>query len=312
MSIRKIPYSSHEQWLATRRQYIGGSDAAAVLGMNPYSSPLAVWSEKVGTVEPFEGNIKTQLGSRMEAFVAELFTEKTGKRVRRVNYTLVSDKYPFACANIDREIVGEDSLLECKFTNSRFNVRQFKSGEFPDMWYCQVQHYLAVTGREKAFLAVLSECKDFHVFEIPRDEEDIQAMMEQEEHFWNDYVVPKIQPPADESEATSRILAAMYPSDDGREITLDLDEELLARRKVLKDTEKTIRDELAGIDNTIKQQIGSASTAVCGAYKISFKEQSTSGLDRQKILIDFPTLDFKNYATRARVLRVSAAKEKTA
>ena len=91
-----------------------------------------------------------------------------------------------------------------------------------------------------------------------------------------------------------------------------VDEELLARRKVLKDSEKTIRDELNGIDNEIKAKIGSASTAVCGAYKISFKEQSTSGIDRKRIAKDFPTLDFKNYATRTRVLRVSSPKEKSA
>ena len=104
----------------------------------------------------------------------------------------------------------------------------------------------------------------------------------------------------------------MFPHDDGSEIILDVDEELLARRKILKDSEKSIRDELTGIDNELRAKIGNATYGICGPYKVSYKEQSTSGLDRQKILIDFPTLDFKNYATRARVLRVSAAKEKTA
>lgn len=312
MSIRKLAYSDHDEWLQIRKNYIGGSDAGAIMGMNPFASPFSVWAEKTGQAEPFAGNLKTKIGTQFEEFVARLFEEETGKRVRRCNYTLVRSEYPWACANLDREIIGEDAILECKFTNSHVNTVKFKNNEYPDRWLCQMMHYLAVTGRQKAYLAVLSECRDFHVFELERDEEDIQTLMEAEEHFWNDYILTGIQPPVDESEATSKALFEMFPHDDGSEVVLDLDEELLARRKVLKDSVKTMNDELAGIDNEIKAKIGSASTAVCGAYKISFREQATSGIDRKRISEDFPTLDFKNYATRARVLRVFSPKEKSA
>ena len=312
MSIRKIPYADHDEWLQIRHNYIGGSDAGAIMGMNPFASPFSVWAEKNGNAEPFAGNLKTKIGTQFEEFVARLFEEETGKKVRKCNFTLVNDEFPWACANLDREIVREDALLECKFTNSYVNTVKFKEGEYPTQWLCQMTHYLAVTGRKKAYLAVLSECRDFHIFELERDEEDIQALMETEKQFWNSYVVTGIQPPVDDSEATANTLSEMFPHDDGSEVILDVDEELLARRKVLKDSEKTIRDELIGIDNEIKAKIGSASTAVCGAYKISFKEQSTSGIDRKRIAEDFPTLDFKNYATRTRVLRVSSPKEKSA
>ena len=312
MSIRKIPYADHVEWLQIRKQYIGGSDAGAILGMNPFASPFSVWAEKTGNAEPFAGNMKTKIGTQFEAFVAALFEEETGKRVRKCNFTLVNDDYPWACANLDREIVGEDALLECKFTNSHVNTVKFKNNEYPDQWLCQMMHYLAVTGKQKAYLAVLSECRDFHIFELERDEEDIKTLMDAESHFWNDYVLTGTQPPVDESQATAKALFQMFPHDDGTEIVLDLDEEILARRKTLKETEKAVKDELDGIDNEIKAKIGSASTAVCGAYKISFREQATSGIDRKKIAIDFPSLDFKQYATRARVLRVSSPKEKSA
>ena len=312
MSIRRIPYSDHDEWLQIRRQYIGGSDAGAVMGMNPYSSPTAVWAEKTGRTEPFSGNLKTQLGTEFEAFVAHLFEEQTGKKVRRCNFTLVNDDYPFACANVDREVIGEDAILECKFTNSFVNTMKFKANDYPTQWLCQMMHYLAVTGKQKAYLAVLSECRDFHIFELERDEEDIRTLMDAEKAFWELYVLTGAEPPADDSEATARVLSEMYPVDDGTEIMIDLSEDLLARRKVLKDSEKTIRDELTGIDNQIKSKIGSASVAVCGPYRITFKDQPTSGIDRKRITEDFPTLDFKQYATHARVLRVSAPKEKSA
>ncbi len=75
---------------------------------------------------------------------------------------------------------------------------------------------------------------------------------------------------------------------------------------------KTLQSQINLMQNEIKAKIGSASVAVCGAYKVSFKEQATSGIDRKKIAEDFPSLDFKQYATRARVLRVSSPKEKSA
>ena len=312
MSIRKIPYADHDEWLAIRCKYIGGSDAGAIMGMNPFSSPFSVWAEKTGNIEPFAGSLKTKIGTQFEEFVASVFEEETGKKVRRCNFTLVNDEYPWACANLDREVIGEDAILECKTTNSRLNTVKFKNGEYPDQWLCQMMHYLAVTGKKKAYLAVLSECRDFHVFELERDEEDIRTLMEAEKSFWRDYVLTGIQPPVDDSEATSAALSEMFPHDDGSEIILDVDEELLARRKILKDSEKSIRDELAGIDNELRAKIGNATYGICGSYKVSYKEQTTSGIDRKKLAEDFPALDFKNYATRTRVLRVSSPKEKSA
>ena len=312
MAIQKIPYATHEEWLSIRHNYIGGSDAGAIMGMNPFASPFSVWAEKTGNAEPFAGNLKTKIGTQFEEFVARLFEEETGKKVRKCNFTLVNSEYPWACANLDREIVGEDALLECKFTNSHVNTMKFKDGEYPTQWLCQMTHYLAVTGKKKAYLAVLSECRDFHIFELERDEEDIRTLMESERSFWEKYVLTGIQPPVDDSEATSNALSEMFPHDDGSEVILDLDEELLARRKVLKDSVKTMNDELTGIDNEIRAKIGNATYGICGPYKISYKEQTTSGIDRKRISEDFPTLDFKNYATRARVLRVSSPKEKSA
>ena len=83
MAITGIEYRSHEEWLELRKGFIGGSDAGAVMGMNPYSSPFAVWAEKTGKVEGFAGNLTTKVGAYLEDLVAQLFTEETGKKVRR-------------------------------------------------------------------------------------------------------------------------------------------------------------------------------------------------------------------------------------
>ena len=110
-----------------RRTFLGGTDAAAVLGLSRYRTPLQVWAEKTGALDEqnIDDKLHVKLGKRLEEVVAELYTEKTGKKVRRVNETLYHPQFPFLAANIDRRVVGEDTLLECKTTNS-FKAKEFE------------------------------------------------------------------------------------------------------------------------------------------------------------------------------------------
>lgn len=103
--IIKKKTANHKEWLALRSGYIGGSDAAAVIGLNPYKSPFALWAEKTGQTLPFRGNIATRVGNELEQLVATLYAEETRNKVRNDNGTYFNDAYPWACANIDREWV---------------------------------------------------------------------------------------------------------------------------------------------------------------------------------------------------------------
>lgn len=307
-----IPYGSREEWLKIRRNYIGGSDAGAIVGMNPYASAFSVWAEKTGQVPEFQGNISTRTGTLLEDLVARLFMEETGKRVQKLNFTLVNEDYPFACANIDREILNEDAILECKTTNSIVNVKKFRNGEFPEQWYCQVMHYMAVTGAKKGYLAVLSECRDFRIFELERDEDEIAALMQAEEKFWCDYVLARKTPPVDGHSATGETIKALYSEDSGESIDLGDCDRLFDRRKALTGQQKALKEEIDGIDNEIKVRLGNASRGLCGRWSVTWKEQRTAALDRDAIRADYPDIDFGKYATTARVFRVTEKKEKTA
>ena len=310
--LKMIPYGSRDEWLKIRRGYIGGSDAGAIVGMNPYASAFSVWAEKTGKLPEFEGNISTRTGTLLEDLVARLFMEETGKKVQRMNFTLVNEKYPFACANIDREIIGEDAVLECKTTNSFVNVKKFRTGEYPEMWYAQITHYLAVTGAKKAYLAVLSECRDFRVFELERDEDEIKALMDAEREFWNTYVLPKKTPPVDGHSATSEAIKQMFTVEDDDTKDLTGLEPTFERRKALNERIKELKSDLDGIDNALKMQMGGRSRGVCGRFSVSWKMQRNSGLDREAIKADYPEIDFSKYASQSRVFRVTEKKEKTA
>ena len=309
--ITKIKTSSREEWKALRKQYIGGSDAAAVVGMNPFSSPFSLWAEKVGKTPEFEGNLATEVGTFLEEFVAKKFERETGKTVRRCNLSLVNDEYPWAIANVDRLIVGEDAGLEIK-TTSELNMKRFKNGEYPGNYYCQCVHYLAVTGKKRWYLAVLIGNREFLIFTIDRDEEEIKALMDAEREFWNTYVLPKKTPPVDGHSATSETIKKLFRTDSGDDVDLSGFDMAFAARRSIKEQIDKLKSEMDGIDNQIKTFMGNASTGACGSFKVSWKTQRTSGLDREAIKADYPEIDFSKYATESRVFRVTEKKVKGA
>lgn len=216
--ITKVRTANREEWKALRSRYIGGSDAAAVVGMNAYVSPYSLWAEKTGSLPGFSGNLATEVGAYLEEFVARKFSEITGKKVRRANQSFLNSDYPWAIANIDREIIGEDAGLEIKTTDT-MNLKKFRGGEYPANYYVQSVHYLAVTGRQRWYLAVLIGNREFRWFTIERDEAEIAALMSRRSGFLGarENGTP---PEIDGSSGTTAALTALHP--DSNESTVDL------------------------------------------------------------------------------------------
>lgn len=285
---------THDEWLALRQNYIGGSDAGAVLGVDPYKSPYSVWAEKTGRIEPFEGNIATEVGTHLEALVAELFTKETGLKVRRKNATLVNSLYPFACANVDRIIVAQNALLEIKTTSSLPVMRQIKGGEYPEKWYCQMTHYLAVTGCRKAWLAVLVNCRELKIYELERNQAEIDALMEAEQRFWT-HVTSDTPPAADASEATTEALAEVFPVSNGESIDLFGRDALIAEWESLKQAQKAGEERIREIENIIKADLGEAERGESQNYRVTWKSQIRQTFQAKAFATDNPSIDLAPY-----------------
>lgn len=195
-------------WLAARRTGIGGSDAAKiVLGPEQYkyADPGALYLDKIGEGPDEEPSLAARHGTFCEEFVAQLWEEATGLKVRRMNLMIRSPEHPFMIADIDRKVVGRREGLECKTMGefaARMKITDEETGESSwidkfvegDMettfsrvpqWYCQVQHYMAVTGWDMWHLGVLIGNRKFLAYDIPRDQAWIDEMIRQEEEFWN-------------------------------------------------------------------------------------------------------------------------------
>lgn len=303
--IKKVATKNHDEWLALRKKYIGGSDAAAVVGMNNFSSPYALWAEKTGRTPGFEGNLATEVGAYLEEFVAQKFAQETGKKVRKCNQSFLNSLYPFAIANIDREIVGEDAGLEIKTTDS-LNLKRFKNGEYPANYYCQCVHYMAVTGKKRWYLAVLIGNKDFRWFVIERDEAEIAALMTAEADFW-EYVKNNTPPPVDGYKATTDAVNSIYADSNDSVVDLyghqsDL-AQYIALNKQIKELEK-MRDEAA---NRVKSFMGESGGGECDGFRVSWKSQTRRTFDSKRFAADNPDIDLSEYfnETSTRPFRVS-------
>ena len=304
MSVKKITYADRDEWLKLRKGYIGGSDAAAVVGLNPYVSPYSLWAEKTGRVPGFEGNLTTEVGAYLEEFVAKLFERETGKKVRRQTAMMVNDEYPWACADVDRVIVGEDAILEIKTTNSLSRMKKLRSGEYPEQYYCQMTHYLAVTGKKKAYLAALIGGKEFKWFELERDEDEISALMSMERAFWD--LVQSDTPPAPIGiDADTETLDVIYPESTGGVVDLMGYGGMLTEHDRLTAQITELDKQRKAIAQQIQQYMGGAEMGRAEGYKVRWSNATRRSLDTKAVNAAMPgVLDGFYKETPYRVFKI--------
>jgi putative phage-type endonuclease len=287
---------SRTDWLQVRRTGIGGSDAAAAVGLNPYKSQLELWLEKTGRdatlakPDPHDTTEPVYWGALLEPIVAAAYTHQTGNRVRKVNAVLQHPTITWMLANLDREVIGvpDVQILECK-TAGEFGARHWREG-VPEYVQLQVQHQLAVTGKRAAHVAVLLCGQKLEIHRIERDEALIARLIPLEAQFWQ-YVTSDTPPSADGSESADRALRCLYPgdartvdfTDDGRLSAVFAD--LVAVRAAIDSQEA----QEALLKQTIQQAMGDASRAIFETGEVSFKRsRDSAAVDMKRLVADHP------------------------
>lgn len=308
IKVATIKDLSHEQWLELRRSGIGGSDAATIVGMNPYSSKLTLYADKKGILPEKEDSEAMRLGRDLEDYVAQRFAEETGKKIKRSGYMWRHPMYEFILANIDREIVGEDAFLECK-TTMNYERHDYDSGAIPLNYYCQCMHYMAVTGCEKAYLAVLVFGKGFYWFEIKRDEDEINALIDNEVEWWQSYVLQDRPPLADGSDSSMDTLSKLHPRCDGNTTQIAGMDNAMRSYMELGDAIKRLQEQQNEVKAQLCQTLGNSSVGIGRDYSFSWKTQSTRRLNAKRLQADHPEI-YEEYAeaTESRVFRVKKNK----
>lgn len=220
-------------WLEGRRTGIGGSDVAAVLGLNPWKTPLDVWNDKLGLSEDKGMSEPAYWGTVLEDTVAKEFQLSTGKRVQKVSHQFADPETPWAIANIDRAIINPDIAkrvrplemtekeiakygnrpittdiaFEAKtahaFTadlwgpSQELEIKQNNlrtEHEIPLYYETQIQWYCGILKLKGMYLAVLIGGSDFRMYWVDARPDVFQVIKEKCSAFWNNYVLTKTPP----------------------------------------------------------------------------------------------------------------------
>ena len=202
------------EWLEHRKKYIGGSDASAIIGVNPWKSNVQLWEEKAGLVIPEDISEKdcVKFGNDAEPIIRELFKINYPQYEMRYveNWSFINSEMPWAAASLDGEITeketGRIGIWECKTTEIVSSMSKEKwAGRLPDNYFAQLIHYLAVRKDcEFAHLTALltfkfnekeqyQQIKNYHIERL-EVLEDIDYLMQEEKKFWQ-YVKSGKKPP---------------------------------------------------------------------------------------------------------------------
>ena len=296
-----------ESWLKYRKQGIGGSDAGAVCGLNPYRTAIQVYYDKTSdSIEDVDNEAMRQ-GRELEEYVAKRFCEASGKKVRRANAMFYDEKNLFMLADVDRMIVGENAGLECK-TASPYSEEKWRDDKIPLSYQLQCYHYMSVCNADSWYIAVLIYGRDFKYYRIERADEVIENLIRIEKEFWNEYVLKRVIPDPDGSKTADAAIAERFK--ESRSITIPLsgfDERLERRQELLSLLEK-IETEKRQIDQELKLYLGDAEIAENEHYRVSWKNFSRSSIDEKRLKAEQPEI-YEKYRreTTSRRFTVKAA-----
>ena len=199
--VEKKVLGSREEWLQARNNRIGGSDAAAIIGLSPYMSNVDLWEIKTGRKQQEDISEKSYVkyGTEAEKHLRELFKLDYPEYTvfYEENNMFLSDAYPWAHASLDGWLCREDGshgIWECKTTNILNSHQKEKwDNRIPDNYYCQILHYFMVT--EFKFAVLKAQLKyDYgddvmcitkhYCIERTEVEQDIWYLGEKEKEFW--------------------------------------------------------------------------------------------------------------------------------
>ena len=265
---------SRAEWLATRRQGIGGTDLAPILGLSKWKTPHDVWLDKTGRYEQPQ-NDDMRRGQLLEPVIKAMYEERHGVTVESPGHL----QKGLMMGTPD----GVDGLTVVEFKSTRWYVFKQWGGSLPMDYWAQMQHYMMLCGLDRAVLVVLVDGADYHEFPVALDVEWVDNAWSQATGWWHTWVATDTEPP--------RIDPKPEPVD-GSVMTAD-DElagvvgELLTIRE-LEDDIKARREQL---ETVVKEAMDTHEALVInGKQAVTWKAVTSSRLDQKRLKADHPEL----------------------
>ena len=303
-----------------RSKFIGGSDAAVILGVSPWKTPLQLWQEKRGEAGPVvvdkDRERRFARGKRLEPVVIDMVVDKLLEQGHEVevlarNERYIDSEHSFLACEIDFELLidGEHVNGDAKTVHgfARKKWGEENTDEIPVEYTAQFMHGLMITGRRRCLVAALIGLDDVAIYWVDRDDETISAIRAREIAFWSDCVIAG-QPP---DLLTYDDVTAIYSRDDGTaiEATVEIRNAVLRLdgiRKQITDLEKIKEALTLEIVDFIRPH---AFVTFEGREIATWKSQTSTRLDQKRLGLELPEIAAKyRVETVSRVLRVKKEK----
>jgi putative phage-type endonuclease len=292
---------NRETFLLNRKQGIGGSDVAPIMGLSPWSTPLDIYNDKTcQELNCEELNDDCKRGIRVEKYILQEYSENTNTEIETNLPPLIDRNYPFMRGNTDAKIVGQNILVEAKSTKAP--IATWEKG-IPEYYRTQVAYYAMLADAERVDIPVLFSNWQYACFTYWRDyefEAEIKAAII---NFWQKHIITGI-PPEPSSIAE---LEAAYPyikeetiikaNEEMREKVYQL-QAASEQRKALEKQEKQLKTQIQGF-------MGDAGLLDAGFCKVALKQRSANRLNSEAFKIDNPEL-YQSYLAESsyRVLQI--------
>ena len=284
-----------EGWLRARTNGIGGSDIAAIIGENPWSSPRKIWMSKLnmfGADKPAEQAEPARWGNLLESTIAEEWARRTGRKWIHIPVTLQSEENPWMLANVDGFTLTDDGehiygILEIKTTTAH-NEDTWKNGPIPFYYMCQTNWYCGICQLPVYDIVCLVGGQHLYYYSVPADADLFKRETEAASDFWNNNVLKGIEPAATDTDVESLSKAE---HDEEAEPAILTDEESTR----LADAYCTIRDKISALDKVKKALyaqlyvcLGKSTAGIIGEHTVSIITKKTRKIDYNKLLNEFP------------------------
>lgn len=313
-----------ENFLELRRNFVGGSEIASVIGCSPWASPAKTFCIKKQLIKKEPANEACYWGNVMEPILRSEFSKRTGYPVKEIPYVLqaTDPRFSFLIADLDGVTTenGKTGVIECKTANSYAAQEEWKNGEpgfIPTPYYLQIQLYLYITNLDFGYIIALLGGNHFVYHRIERDNETITGMLLLARRWYEQYFLPNIMPPPVSVTSDCSLLGQIYSKSESKEIILDstagkIVQDYLDATEAIKLAEK--RKETAQAQLMALMKENETAIIAGGHHRISWKSLETKRFSTAKLrelnLLTPDQIDQCTSVTASRRFSVSTIKSK--
>ena len=320
------------EWLELRRKGIGGSDTAAVLGLSPFCTTRDLFYIKTGVKPAIEEDanwVAKKYGHLLENLVGEIFSTKTSLKISKDTKMYSHPKHPFMLANTDFLLDmpdGKPAVLECKTSNYNCQEKWYNDA-VPINYELQVRHYMAVMNINTAFCACLfgNNETEFVYRRIDRDLDYEKNIIEQEQYFWEEFVLKNIEPPyTEKGNLVLESIKRKYGEADMSAPVINLEKnmsailekylELRNQKLELDHQSDDIEDEMKKLSAPILDLMGTTCKALCqstsGEYTVTYNASYREGINKDglEVLRVFNPDIYDKYVSKTEIRKFAVKK----